>query len=362
MQIVFITPSLKTGGGNRVFIELANRLCVEHEITILYPNNSPERHTFAVDPAVHFEMIGALRRTKVGKLINVFKTIRYANRKFSTACLIFTDPLFSIFSSWLRGEKKYRFIQADDYGIFDDGTLLGKGLVLKAYKFLTRRSYKSKKNRFIFNSRFVYETFCRDSGRRDIPLRIVHPSVDHSVFSTEGRTSVNTRICLVARRHPSKGLATFIDVYRNLSDRCRERIGKITLISHDDLSAFDTAGMTIFKPESDSGVANVYRDSGIFIFPSWREGFGLPPLEAMVCGCACLVSASGGVDEFARQNENCLMFEPRDARGLADGLIRLLEDEPLRTRLARRGEISTADFSWERSARQFLDILNETDI
>jgi len=362
MQIVFLTPSIKTGGGNRVFIEIANRLCSEHRVAIVYPNNSPERHTFTVDPAVRFVAVGKYRKNKFGKLFNLVETIRYVSRHYASACVVFSDPFLSVFSFFLGNERRFRFVQSDDYRIFDDGTLLGKGLVLKAYKFLTRRSYKSKKNRFIFNSRFVYETFCRDSGRRDVPFRIVHPAVDHSVFSTKGRTSVNTRICLVARRHPSKGLATFIDVYRNLSDRCRERIGKITLISHDDLSAFDTAGMTIFKPESDSGIANVYRDSGIFVFPSWREGFGLPPLEAMACGCACLISASGGVDEFARQNENCLMFEPRDARGLAGGLIRLLEDEPLRTRLARRGEISAADFSWERSARQFLDILNETDI
>ena len=41
MNILFIIPSVKTGGGNRVFIELASRLSRDHEITMLYPNNSP---------------------------------------------------------------------------------------------------------------------------------------------------------------------------------------------------------------------------------------------------------------------------------------------------------------------------------
>lgn len=363
MQIVFITPSLKTGGGNRVFIELANRLCAEHEITILYPNNSSERHTFAVDPAVRFEAIGPLGRTKAGKLANVFRTIRYANRNFGTARLIFTDPLFAVFSSWLRGRRTYRFIQADDYRIFDDGALLGNGLLLKTYKFLTLRSYRSKKNRFIFNSRFVYETFLRDAGRRDVPLRLVHPAVDGEVFSSGSREAVpGTRICLVARRHPSKGLASFIDVYRNLPDGYREKTDGVVLISHDDLSGLDTEGMTILRPRSDADMADIYRGTGIFVFPSWREGFGLPPLEAMACGCACLISFCGGVDEFARPDENCLMFEPRDAEGLADGLIRLLENGRLRMRIAREGESTAARFSWDRSVRQLLDILNETDI
>ena len=362
MKITFLTPSIKTGGGNRMFIEIANRLCLEHQIAIVYPNNSPERHTFTVDPAVRFIAIGKLRKNKFGKLLNLIKTIRYASRHHGSAYIIFSDPFLSIFSFFLGNGRRLRFVQSDDYRIFDDGTVLGNGYLLKIYKWLTIRSYRRRKDRFVFNSRFVYETFCRDSGRQGIPFRAVHPAIDHNVFSTEGRTSVNTRICLVARKHPSKGLTTFIDAYRNLSDRYREKIDKVTLISHDDLSAFDTEGMTILRPGNDSDIANVYRDSGIFIFPSWREGFGLPPLEAMACGCACLISASGGVDEFARDNENCLMFEPRDVSGLTTGLIRLLEEERLRTCLARRGEIAVAEYSWEQSAGQLLDVLNETDI
>ena len=48
MEIVFITPSIKTGGGNRVFIELANQLCDMHNVSIVYPNNSPEINTFRI--------------------------------------------------------------------------------------------------------------------------------------------------------------------------------------------------------------------------------------------------------------------------------------------------------------------------
>ena len=45
-KIVFIAPSIKTGGGNRVFIELANILCEEYDISVLFPSNSEETTRF----------------------------------------------------------------------------------------------------------------------------------------------------------------------------------------------------------------------------------------------------------------------------------------------------------------------------
>lgn len=54
--------------------------------------------------------------------------------------------------------------------------------------------------------------------------------------------------------------------------------------------------------------------SHIFISTSWWEGFGLPPLEAMACGCAVILSNSGGVNEYAQLDDNCLMFDPRNEK------------------------------------------------
>ncbi len=360
MHIVFITPSPKTGGGNRVFIELANQLCSEHDVTILYPNNSSERHTFPVSPAVHFQPVGKLSNGKVGKLLNLIKTINYANRHYRGCYLIFSDPLFSIFSCLLKGQRLYRFIQADDYRIFDDGAILGNGILLKTFKYLTLRSYRSRKIHFIFNSRYVYETFLKDSKRNDIPYRLVHPAISHQIFSPSERELSRTRICLVARKHPLKGLSTFIDAYRMLSEEMKKRIDGITLISHDDLSDFNTSGMEILKPANDNDIANTYCHSAIFISSSWREGFGLPPLEAMACGCACIISDSGGVNEYAVPGQNCLMFPPKNTQALVDCLNQLLNDEALRNRLAHQGEIDSQRFSWETSARQLLDILKES--
>ena len=361
MNIVFITPSLKTGGGNRVFLELANQLCNDHNITILYPNNSLEHHTFHVAKSIHFQSIGKLKRTKIGKLINLIKTIIYANRHYSNSYIIFSDPLFSIFAKLLRGSKLHRFIQADDYRIFDDGATIGRGFFLKIYKHLTLKSYQSRKIHFIVNSRYVYDTLIKDSNRKDIKFNCVHPAINHKIFTpnpTNNQSICN--ICLVARKHPSKGLQSFIDAYQQLPHNTKNKIDHIALISHDNLADFNTTGMTVYQPTCDLDIAAVYRNSTIFISTSWEEGFGLPPLEAMACGCPCIISNSGGVNEYAVHNQNCLMYPPRNTKALITCITTLLNDISLQTRLRQNGILSSSVFSWDTSAKKLINILNET--
>lgn len=358
MNIIFVTPSVKTGGGNRVFIELANVLCREHDVEIVYSNNSQEHNTFSADPRVRYRAIGRYASSRAGKLLNVLRLIRYINRKCRDSVVIFTDPLFSVFSGLLHVEHLYRFVQVDDYRLFDDGMLLGKGFFLRMYKYFCRRSYRLGHIRFIFNSRFTYDRFLEQSKRMDVPYRLVYPALNHSLFYALPELHSGIRICLVARKHPWKGLSTFIEMYRKLPDYVLRQIDRVTLISHDDLSGFDTSGMVICKPESDADIARIYRESAIFISTSWMEGFGLPPLEAMACGCACIVSRSGGVNEFAKDNENCLMFTPKHEDELQHCLLTLLHDADLRQRLSEAGKQTAEGFSWEYTAKQLLNIIN----
>ena len=149
-QIVFVTPSIKTGGGIRVFIELANQLCDANKVSIVYPNNSLENNTFLSNPNLKYICIGKFAGTKMGKVLNIFRCICYLNSLQSNADIILTDPIFCLFAKFLKRKRRiYRFIQADDYRIYDDGNVLGIGLKLRLYKYFCLKSYQSKIN-FIF--------------------------------------------------------------------------------------------------------------------------------------------------------------------------------------------------------------------
>jgi glycosyltransferase involved in cell wall biosynthesis len=91
----------------------------------------------------------------------------------------------------------------------------------------------------------------------------------------------------------------------------------------------------------------------VFCYPSLYEGFGLPPLEAMAAGTACVVGAYPAAEEVL--GDAALIVDPRAADALAEGLVRLATDEPLRRSLALQGRARASTFTWERTAQQTLE-------
>jgi len=89
-----------------------------------------------------------------------------------------------------------------------------------------------------------------------------------------------------------------------------------------------------------------------FVYPSLYEGFGLPVLEAMACGVPVLASNVSSLPEVV--GDAGLMVDPADVDSIAQGMVRLWEDETLRRELSARGLRQAAAFSWEKTARQTL--------
>lgn len=134
-------------------------------------------------------------------------------------------------------------------------------------------------------------------------------------------------------------------------------IDNVFVISHDDLSDFDLSNVTLIKPKNDEDIAHYMNISHIFVSTSWWEGFGLPPLEGMACGCAVLLTNAGGVNEYAIPNENCLMYEPKKQEELIEKLNLLSKDRELQKKLSHNALHSVENFSWGKSASQLLNIL-----
>ncbi len=104
----------------------------------------------------------------------------------------------------------------------------------------------------------------------------------------------------------------------------------------------------------DEDLAALYRQASFLAFPSLEEGFGLPPLEAMACGCPVLASDRGAIPEVV--GEAGLLVEPTEA-ALGAAAARLAEDAGLRARLREAGLARARGFTWERCARETLATL-----
>ena len=93
----------------------------------------------------------------------------------------------------------------------------------------------------------------------------------------------------------------------------------------------------------------LYNESAIFIGTSWTEGWGLTVGEAMICGCAVACTDNAGYLEMATDGETALVSPVRDVEALVANIIRLIEDDDLRFRIAEAGNRNIRQFTWEKA-------------
>lgn len=104
----------------------------------------------------------------------------------------------------------------------------------------------------------------------------------------------------------------------------------------------------------------IYNHSSIFISPSRQEGWGLPACEAMMCGCAVALTDNPGHLEYAAHEQNALISPVENAEALSANIIRLIDDQELRCRLAQSAHEAMLSFDWERSASQLEGLLTSS--
>ena len=102
-----------------------------------------------------------------------------------------------------------------------------------------------------------------------------------------------------------------------------------------------------------------YNGAEIFIFPSLYEGFGMPILEAMACGCPVIASDIEPIKEVG--GESVIFFKVGDAEDLAEKIKKVLENQELKNQMIQKGLENIKKFSWQKCAKQTLEVLKSFD-
>jgi glycosyltransferase involved in cell wall biosynthesis len=97
----------------------------------------------------------------------------------------------------------------------------------------------------------------------------------------------------------------------------------------------------------------LYNCARSFVFPSWFEGFGFPPLEAQACGVPVLSSNRTSLAEILEQS--AILFDPWNVSALADALMTIESDSKLRENVVRVGYENIKRFSWTTAAHKTLE-------
>jgi glycosyltransferase involved in cell wall biosynthesis len=209
----------------------------------------------------------------------------------------------------------------------------------------------------------------RQLGIREADVTVVHQGIDHDVFRPVDRRYCEGRYVLfVGSEHPRKNLRTLFSAFRKLKADARFRDVKLvkagspggpesafrdaTLAAVTSLGLEDDVVLTGRVREEELPV--LYSGAECLVLPSLYEGFGLPPLEAMACGCPVVVSNASSLPEVA--GHAALQVEARDHEALAAAIETILTDRVRREDLRERGLERAQHFSWERTAHETLRV------
>lgn len=173
-------------------------------------------------------------------------------------------------------------------------------------------------------------------------------------------------VLFVASLEPRKGIDTLLDAWSSLPEVLRRSYPLVLAGApgwkNQDLQARiqnlqASHGLRHLNFVPGEELPALYAGAGAFVYPSIYEGFGLPVLEAMQCGVPVICTAGTTMDEFSAGST--LLCERSNSEHLREQLQRLLEDDELRTRIARAGLERAQAFSWQRCAVQTLDVYRQ---
>jgi glycosyltransferase involved in cell wall biosynthesis len=260
-----------------------------------------------------------------------------------------------------------------DVGVFAHGSAYSASFRLSyrlMFRFLVRRA-----RRLFTVSSFSAQEIGRYCGIPPDTVAVAPNAADHIGNFAEDpeildRLGLKPQefVLAVGSRNPLKNLATVVRAFDHLGpDRPRLVIvGQRSAAIFQNAGGRNAAGQNADSADddflvptgeiSDGALRTLYRNAQCLVFPSFYEGFGIPPLEAMQEGCPVIASAASAIPEVC--GDAILYCDPNSADDIAARIRELGGDGDLRQRLIHAGRERAAHYSWRNTALAIFGQLN----
>ncbi len=167
-------------------------------------------------------------------------------------------------------------------------------------------------------------------------------------------------ILFVGTLQPRKNIARLIEAFSKLdTDSKLVVVGRPGWHYDEIISAPEKYGVSekvvFLKEVSDDELPSLYEHAEVFVLPSLYEGFGLPVLEAMRYGCPVVTSNISSLPEAG--GDAALYFDPNNVDDIAKKIDKVLSDKTLREKMVKDGYEQIKKFSWEKTAKQVIKVL-----
>ncbi len=322
-----------------------------HQVCIIHPGGTADAEILA-------ELDGRIRRVETaiqGSRSMGLPGRLLLSRQLANAVPV-SDVVFATYTptlpaAWwaVRGLKKGRLAWLSmDF----EGTWEGSAMLRAIARWGARRA-----DRILVISSYLKDVVHGLGARTPIDvvgLALIAPEL---YFPDREAVEKPENVLYVGDDRPRKGLEDFLSAAKIIHAK-RPATQFILCLKAQPLREFGVPVQLHVRP-SHAALRQLYAGSSVFLSTTWEEGFGLPPLEAMACGAAVVMTDSGGNRDYARPGHNCLVIPPRQPGLAADAVLSLLEDGRMRAVLRKNGLQTARETTWEAVLDRFEASLNQ---
>lgn len=219
-----------------------------------------------------------------------------------------------------------------------------------------------------------------ESTRRDVesmlpvgdrPVHVAYPGLQEGFIAppeagardrVQRIFGISDYVLAVGEARPYKNVRRLISAFSKLTDTSTQLaiVGKLSRTDQEITELPRQLGIQdrvkFLGMVTDSDLKALYGGARLFVFPSLYEGFGIPPLEAMGCGCPVVASNSSSIPEVC--GDAALFVDPTDEDDIATGISRVLSDCELAETLRQRGRERVGHFRYQNTAGKVLEVLD----
>jgi glycosyltransferase involved in cell wall biosynthesis len=194
-------------------------------------------------------------------------------------------------------------------------------------------------------------------------ISVVHLGVNMDVKRRDGMDE-RRYVLNLGSRDPRKNVRGLLAAWNQIEPRLKSGYrlgivgGNIRGVVDEGLQKQSLPDVDFFGYVSDDELKQLFDQAVLFVFPSFYEGFGLPPLEAMASGVPVIVSSTTSLPEVC--GEAAVYVDPYDTQDIAEKIVAMLRDPGLRLLYRQKGLEQAQRFTWKRSAQSLMDILERT--
>ncbi|MEP6546696.1 MAG: glycosyltransferase family 1 protein [Gammaproteobacteria bacterium] len=213
-------------------------------------------------------------------------------------------------------------------------------------------------------SKFSAAELMRFFGVRSRGIEVIYESGEH-ILRSASDAGILSRLNLVGQRYVlAVGSRTLNKNFSAIVKAAESLVGmrvKVVAAGGSNSRVFAGAplqadNLVLAGYVSNEELRALYENADCFVFPSFYEGFGLPPLEAMHCGCPVLVSRRGAIPEVC--GEAAAYCDPESPSDIAQQLVRILSSSDLRSHMREAGYDRVKLFTWGRAADTLQELLH----